>query len=173
MLLACVNASKIDRLTRQLHCGMTVEQVRAIAVSLDIPTVHAMPRRSVLYGTHEIGTGRSRVWLEFEANQLKWYRRGTQAGWTGMRVGVKQAVCVPDTFASLVIHADQTWQYADVRLDGRTIGTLAPAGPIAFLEVDIPIGRHHLVVTKAGLLPFSHVFTTDQRGEGVIRIGIP
>ena len=173
MLLSCVNSSKLDEFTRQLRCGMTLEQVSAAAASLDISTVHPMPRRSILYGTHEVGLGRSRVWLDFEANELKWYRRGTQAGWTGMRVGLKQTVCSPGAFVSLIINAGQKWSEADVRLDGAAIGVLAPTGPIAFLEVDVPMGHHRLTVSRPGVPPFSYDLKNEGRADGVIRIDIP
>src|SRR5258708_7329833 len=104
MLLSCVNSSKLDEFTRQLRCGMTLEQVGAAAASLDISTVHPMPRRSILYGTHEVGLGRSRVWLDFEANELEGDRRGTQPGSTGTRVGWKRTACPPRPRGSLITH---------------------------------------------------------------------
>jgi hypothetical protein len=130
ILLSCVNSATVDEFTRQLRCGMTVEEARSAATSLGISTVHPMPRRSILYGTQEVAVGRLRVWLDFEANRLKWYRRGTQSGWTGMHVGAKQTVCSPGSFVSLIISASHNWSEADVRLDNTTIGALAPVGPI-------------------------------------------
>jgi hypothetical protein len=152
---------------------MTVEEVRGAATSLGISTIHLMPRRSVVYGTQEVAVGRSRVWLDFEANHLKWYRRGTQSGWTGMYVGPKETVCSPGSFVSLIISADHKWSEADVRLDNVTIGSLASAGPIAFLEVDVPIGHHRLKVSHPGVAPFSYDLKSDGRLNGVVRIDIP
>lgn len=173
ILLSCVNSSKVDEFTRQLRCGMTVEQARTAATSLGISNVYPMPRRSVLYGTQEVAVGRSRVWLDFEGNQLKWYRRGTQSGWTGMHVGLKQTVCSAGSLVSLVISAGAKWSEADVRLDNTTIGALAPAGPIAFLEVDVPMGHHRLTVNRPGAAAFSYDLKNDGQFDGLVRIDIP
>jgi len=132
-----------------------------------------MPRRSVLYGTHEVGAARSLVWLEFENNELKWYRRGKQVGWTGMRVGAKHALCDGLALTSLVIEGDRKWEHAEVSIDGRSTGTLPAAGPIVFREVDIPAGRHRLVISKPGLSLFAYEIMTDATGEGVLRIKLP
>lgn len=173
LLLSCRDAPQVDEFTTRLRCGMTVEGVRSVAESLQIAPLHAMPRRSVLYGTHEVGAARSRVWLEFENNELKWYRRGKQVGWTGMRVGVKHALCDRRALASLVIQGDRKWEHAEMRLDGTSIGTLPAAGPIVFREVDIPAGRHRLVISKPGLTSFAYEVSTDEAGEGVLRIQVP
>jgi hypothetical protein len=173
LLLCCRGAPEVHEFTTRLHCGMTVEQARAIAESLQIAPLHSMPRRSVLYGTHQVGMARSPVWLEFENNELKWYRRGKQVGWTGMRVGVKHALCDRRVLASLVIQGERKWEHAEMSLDGRPIGTLPAVGPIVFREVDIPAGRHRLVISKPGLTSFAYEVTTDAAGEGVLRIEVP
>jgi hypothetical protein len=173
MLLSCENSSNIDEFTAQLRCGMSIEEAKGAATSSGISTIHPMPRRSILYGTQEVAAGRSRVWLDFEANHLKWYRRGRQNGWTGMYVGPKETVCSPGSFVSLIISAGHKWSEADVRLDNIKIGSLQPTGPIAFLEVDVPMGHHGLTVSRPGVTPFSYDLKSDKRLNGVVRIDIP
>jgi hypothetical protein len=151
---------------------MSIEEVRARARSYGAGQFIADDRVPILYGTHVVAEGSSRVYLGFAAGRLRWIRSGAQAGlWTGMRIGFKRDLCDGGEFVSLVIHGSPGWEGATVTIDGRVAGTLS-ADPSALLETDVSIGRHQLLV-RSHESAYQQQLSFDRNSKGVVQIDIP
>src|SRR6266849_4964554 len=121
---SCRGWREADRFTRKLRCGMSVEDVRARARSLHASQFYADTRGSVLNGTHAVAEGSSRVYLSFDAGGLRWFRNASQAGLTGMRVGIKHDLCSGRSFVTLMIDGGPEWSNGTVTVNGATFGKL-------------------------------------------------
>ena len=171
LAVACRGWREEDRFTRELRCGMSVDEVRAHARSLHASQFYDDARVSVLDGTHTVAEGSSRVYLSFGMGGLRWFRTAEQVGFTGMRAGLKHDLCSGGKFVSLVIDGNPQWGNAAVTVDGAVIGKLT-GGQLAFLEADVPLGEHELLIQTP---PYSYRqrLSFDERSDGVDRIHLP
>lgn len=168
----CRDWPQADAFARGLRCGMSVEEVRARVRSFGANALIADDRVPVLYGTHVVARGSSRVYLDFGAEGLRWTRVGSQSGlWAGMRIGVKHDLCSGKEFVSLVINGSPGWEGATVTVNGTIVGTLSPA-PSALLETDVPVGRSQLVITTPQST-FRKDLSFDRNSNAVVQIDVP
>lgn len=161
---SCSGWADVDDFVATLHCGMSVTDVASRSRAHGATQFVADERLPLLYGTHVAAAGTSRVYLGFVEGELRWYRRGEQAGpWTGMRIGAKHDLCTGSTIVSLVIHGSSRWNGARVFVDGRLVGALGGAH-VSVVEVDVPLGMHEIVVKNEQQTAMRKVSTDGARG---------
>jgi hypothetical protein len=171
LAVSCRGWREEDRFIRELRCGMSIDDVRARARSLHASQFYDDARVPVLNGTHTVAEGSSRVYLSFSTGGLRWFRTAEQVGFTGMRAGLKYDLCSGGKFVSLVIDGNPQWGRATVTVDGAAIGTLS-GGQLAFLEADVPLGEHELLIQTPPYV-YRQRLSFDDRSDGVDRIHLP
>jgi hypothetical protein len=181
------------RFADRLECGMTMEEVKALAHRRFWPAERwSDPRNrgeseasNIVHGFKAecdaaeflfVGRPNTGCLLLFENGGLKAYQFSWGVSMKGWESSPFHDVCSGEKYVLFGIHGvhgrDEVLAGAGVWLNGEFLRQLSKSGSL-YPGVHIPLGTHHLCIEKPGLISWSTELHYDESSSGFQRITIP
>jgi hypothetical protein len=150
MSLICLSAcgwNGADEFQQQLRCGMSPDEVKAIASKHGATDFRAVASAPLV--THVVSHNRTFFWLRFGDSGLDFVRRGRQTGLTGSEMQPAVNLCTGEKQGSLLLTIRGTAAMTDahVVIDSRDVGRLS-GGPDYRADVYVSSGQHEIALVK-------------------------
>ena len=152
----------IAELMPQLHCGMTLEEIHALADKkvTDLGAGHPF------LGTHRISTHWHDLWFRFDGDGLQAVTWGVAEDSKTTRLSPRHDLCVDDLAFLLRISWTEVFVGSDIYLDGELVAEKARVPPL----LELAGGMHELRIEQTGYQPIIrnlHLTSADRGDQSV------
>jgi len=153
-----------DELTKRLQCGMTIEEVRNLSES-QILELKAGPAPTL--GRYYIRKWGSDLWLRFNDEGLEAVTMARVDGWRilAMRTSPRRNLCTGELAFVVRVLRTRDLEGASFYLDGNQVEMIGNM-------IEMPAGRHELVIEKPGFEPIVREFQLGPEDRGDQRLDL-
>jgi hypothetical protein len=113
--------------------------------------------------------GQTQIALGLEDGEIRDYQVNWVSSFMKRTYGLKKDLCSDRLLVELHILAPSSAGGSTVLLDTENVGELSALGT---LTLDVPLGKHHLTVEKAGIGVWSTELRYDESSSGYDRVSV-
>ncbi len=138
----------------ELRCGMTVQQVEALAEKYGTSSFRAVEQRATGVN-HAINEGSTVFWFAFDGGALGKVQEGMYFGITGLKTSIREDLCTGEKTAdvTLEVTAPTELARASLSIDGREALGLSSGPEVQANIGSLPSGTHEVRIEKPGYQP--------------------
>lgn len=143
-----------EEFRQELRCGMTVQQVTAIAQRFGSSSFRGIEQH-MNGATHALNEGSTVFWLTFDRDVLNSIQEGMYHGVTGLKTSIRENLCTREKTADVMLRvtAPSELAGASLTIDGQKRLGLSLGPEVQANIGSLPSGTHEIRIEKPGYRP--------------------
>ena len=167
---SCWKWSGTTEFIGKLRCGMSEENIRAVASSFRGLEVGISNDRG--FGDLVAFKSGTKIWMGLDQNRrLRAIIYTWDDGVMSAAYSLKEDICARSRSVVVRVGGMPQLGGALLYIDGRHVGKLSPR--LAVADIDVPLGRHELRVEKCGFRPWMTQVRFSSDSNGYFSINVP